>query len=454
MIDSRFSDNSKVIHFVGIGGVSMSALAEVLNFRGFVVRGSDMNKGEHTARLTKLGIKVTIGHTADNVEGADLIIRTSAIHDDNPEIIRARECGIPVIERAEAWGELMREYKNAVCVSGTHGKTTTTSMITHITLEARLNPQVMVGANLPIIGGGLRVASGDLFIAEACEYCNSFLSFYPTIAVILNVDEDHLDFFSGIDDIVASFHRFAASVPAFGAVIANADDNNAMRATEGLDQKIITFGVNSGDVMAKNIISDENGSTFTLWRNGEKLVDIKLQVSGKHNIYNALAAAAAAMELHISPKCIAAGLSKFTGASRRFEYKGECSGALVYDDYAHHPSEVSATLNAAREHKPDRIICAFQPHTYTRTNALCDDFAKALSLADIVFLADIYAAREKNTLGITSEMISSKIPSAKYVPKLCDIAEEIVKIAKPGDLILSMGAGDVYLVAEMLVNRE
>ncbi|MEG2570244.1 MAG: Mur ligase family protein, partial [Clostridia bacterium] len=313
------------------------------------------------------------------------------------------------------------------------------------------DPQVMVGANLPIIGGGLRVATGDLFIAEACEYCNSFLSFNPTIAVILNVEEDHLDFFSGINDIIKSFHAFAKKVPPFGAVIVNADDESALAAACGLDQRVISFGIENGDVRAQNIENTGSGACFTLFHNGEELAPISLKVCGRHNVYNALAAAAAALELHISPKCIAAGLSKFTGASRRFEHKGEVHGAQVYDDYAHHPSEVRATLTAAREHTNGRIICAFQPHTYTRTMALCDDFAKALSLADVVYLTDIFAAREKNTKGITAELISDKIPGARYIPKFGDVAREILNIAEPGDLILSMGAGDVFHIAEMLV---
>lgn len=450
MTDSLFVDTSKSIHLIGIGGVSMSALAEVLNFRGFVVRGSDMNEGEHIERLRRLGIKVAIGHAAENVEGASIVIKTSAIHDENPEIVRAHQLDIPVIERAEAWGALMLEYKNVLCISGTHGKTTTTSMSTHIALEARLDPQVMVGANLPIIDGNLRVASSDLFVAEACEYCNSFLSFCPTIAVILNIEEDHLDFFSGIDDIIASFHAFAQKVPSYGAVIVNADDEHACRAAEGLDQRVVSFGIERGDVTAKRICTSASGTSFTLCRNGEELVEIRLMVTGRHNVYNALAAAAAALELHVSPKCIAAGLAKFGGASRRFEYKGTCQGAEVYDDYAHHPSEVRATLAAARERNPGRIICAFQPHTYTRTRALCRDFAAALAGADVVYLADIYAAREKSIDGVTSELISSRLPGSRYVPKLSDIAEEIRKIAQPGDMIFSMGAGDIYQVADML----
>lgn len=446
-----FSDNNITVHLSGIGGVSMCALAEVLNHRGFTVKGSDMQDSANLARLAKLGIRATVGHMAENVEGADIVVRTAAIHDDNPEIIRAHELGIPVLERAQAWGVLMKEYDDVICVSGTHGKTTTTSMAAHIALEARLDPQIMVGAHLPIIGGGVRVANGKLFIAEACEYCNSFLNFNPTIAVILNVEEDHLDFFSGIEDIIKSFNAFAERLPEDGAVVVNADDAEAMRAIDGVDRKIITFAVDcDADVCAKKIKFDSNGASFMLNVNGEDVVEIKLSVAGKHNVYNALAAAAAALELGISPKCIAAGLAKFTGAGRRFEYKGEYNGAKIYDDYAHHPSEVTATLTAVKQMGYKRVICAFQPHTYTRTAALKDDFIKALSLADKVILADIYAAREKNTIGITSQVISDGIADAEYIQGFEHIKQRLAQLAEPGDLILTMGAGDIYRVGEML----
>ena len=450
MSDLLFSDTSKVIHLIGIGGVSMSALAEVLNFRGFVVCGSDMNEGEHIERLRRLGIKISVGHKAENIEGADIVIRTSAVHDDNPEVVCARQKNIPILERAQAWGEIMRDYKNVLCISGTHGKTTITSMCTHIALEARLDPQVMVGANLPIIGGNLRVSSGDLFIAEACEYCNSFLSFSPTIAVVSNVEEDHLDFFSGIDDIIRSFRAFCKLVPEEGFVIYNADDENACKVVSGLDKKLISFGINNGEIRAERIRNSEKGVNFLLTENGEELVEVELAVSGKHNIYNALASIASALSLGVSPKCIAAGLSKFSGASRRFEFKGTCNGAPVYDDYAHHPSEVAATLSAARSRAPKRIICVFQPHTYTRTAALATDFAEALSLSDVVFLADIFAAREKPVPGVTSELISSKISGAENLHSMDEIADKIREIATEDDMILTMGAGDIFKVAELL----
>lgn len=455
MKSNRLSDCRQVVHLVGVGGVSMSGLAEVLYRRGFVVRGSDMNDSPALQKLQKQGVKTFVGHRYEQVAGADLVIRTSAIPDSNPEIVYARDHQIPVLERAEAWGILMEEYEDIVCFSGTHGKTTSTSMMTHIALEARLNPQVMVGANLPIIGGGLRVAESGLFIAEACEYCNSFHHFRPTMAVILNVDEDHLDFFSGIDEIVASFRKFAEIVPQKnGCVIVNADDANAMRSVDDLEREIITFGIDQdADVRAKNIVYSEKETVFDLVFRDQEIVRIRLVVLGKHNVYNALSACAAALQLGISPKCIAAGLSKFCGAGRRFEPKGEYRGAKVYDDYAHHPSEVFATLSSVKELGYRRVICIFQPHTYTRTAALKESFAEALALADQVCMVPIYAAREQNTIGISSSAVAELIPGAKDFPDFAACVKWLEENAKEGDLVLTMGAGDVFKIGEMLTQK-
>ncbi|MBE6915155.1 MAG: UDP-N-acetylmuramate--L-alanine ligase [Ruminococcaceae bacterium] len=431
----------------------MSGLAEVLSSRGFTVRGSDMNESETLARLRGLGIQTFVGHVYEQAKGADIVIRTSAIPDSNPEIVCARDHGIPVLERAEAWGILMEEYRDIVCFSGTHGKTTSTSMMTHIALKARLDPQVMVGANLSVIGGGMRIADSDLFIAEACEYCNSFHHFRPTVAVILNVDEDHLDFFSGIEDIIASFHKFASIVPKNGGcVVVNADDPNAMRAVCHLDREILTFGIeNSADVRAENIVYTDSETVFDLVFRGEILTKITLSVLGKHNVYNALSACTAALKLGVSPEHIAAGLSEFTGAGRRFEPKGAYHGAKVYDDYAHHPSEVRATLGAVKALGYDRVICIFQPHTYTRTAALKEEFAAALSLADQVCMVPIYAAREKNTIGIASSAIADLIPNSLDFEDFDTCVAWLSEHAKTGDLVLTMGAGDVYKIGEMLL---
>ena len=452
---SILSDKGKIVHFIGIGGVSMSALAEAVRARGVTARGSDMKNGVYAERLSALGIDVTIGHRAENVDGADAVIRTSAIKDTNPEVIRARELGIPVFERAEAWGVLMEEFPKVVCVSGTHGKTTTTAMMTCIALAAGKDPEVMIGADMREIGGVLRIAHGELFIAEACEYCNSFLNFKPTVGIILNVEADHLDFFSGIDDIVKSFGKFAGNVKDGGVIVVNRDDANAMRAVSGTDKKIITFGLTDGcDVTARNISYNHGFPTFELVYHGEKAADIRLSVIGEHNIKNALAAAAAALFMGISQNDIAAALAGFTGVGRRMEYKGEFRGAKVYDDYAHHPSEVSATLSAVKKARDGRVICVFQPHTYSRTKALCADFAKALKKADKVIIADIYAAREKNDIGIDSSAISDLVPGSKWISGFDNILTELKNTVRDGDFVLTMGAGDIYKVGEALVDKK
>ncbi len=453
--ESVLFNKDSVIHLVGIGGVSMSALAEALSARGAAVRGSDMQRGVHTERLAALGIEVFIGHRAENIEGAHIIIRTSAIHDDNPEIARAMQLGIPVLERAQAWGILMEEFDEVVCIAGTHGKTSTTAMMTCIALEAGRDPEVMIGADMREISGVFRIASSGLFIAEACEYCNSFLNFKPTVGVVLNVEEDHLDFFSGIDDIIKSFSSFMSNVKNSGIIVVNHDDANAMCALSATGRSAITFGLREGaDVTAKNLHYTDGYPSFTLSYNGEELCEVRLSVIGEHNVKNALAAAAAALAMRIPAEKIATALAKFTGVGRRMEYKGDINGAKVYDDYAHHPSEIEATLKAVRKSTDGRVICAFQPHTYTRTAALKADFANALSLADVVVLADIYAAREKNEIGITSAAIGELMHKAKCISGFDEISRELAALAKAGDVIITMGAGDIYKVGEMLTERQ
>ncbi len=449
------TDKKSVIHFVGIGGVSMSALAQALSAQGVTVRGSDMNCGVYAQRLCALGIDVMRGHEAENVDGASAVVRTSAIKDDNPEIVRARELDIPVFERTEAWGVLMENFSNVICVSGTHGKTSTTAMTTCMALSANLDPEVMIGADMREIGGVLRIADSDLFIAEACEYCNSFLNFKPTVAVVLNIEEDHLDFFSGIDEIIDSFASFLKGVKPDGVIIVNGDDENAKEALSRSGRSGITFGFScDADVRAENINYKNGFPSFDLIFKGEKLCDIRLAVLGEHNIKNALAAAAAALSIGIDKSDIAHALSGFTGVSRRMEYKGEYRGVSVFDDYAHHPSEISTTLNAVRKAHNGRIICVFQPHTYTRTAALKNDFAKALSLADKVILADIFAAREKNTIGIDSSAIGNEMTNAECISGFDDIKKRLSELVTEGDFVLTMGAGDIYKVGEMLVSEK
>ena len=440
-------------HLVGIGGVSMSPLAEVLRKTGVEISGSDMNDSATVERLRSLGISVAIGHRAENVRGADLIIRTAAVHDDNPEIAEAHALGIPVFERAQAWGSIMRGYKNALCISGTHGKTTTTSMCTHIIMAAQMDPTVMIGGTLPLLGSGYRVGHGDTIILESCEYCNSFLSFFPTVAVILNIEADHLDFFKDLDDVEHSFRAFADRVPENGLIVANRDDANTMHTLEGETRPVLTFGLEEGDVHAANLTWNHGLPTFDIIYRGEVFTRVDLHVPGEHNVKNALAAAAAAIALAVSPKAVSEGLNAFRGAGRRFEHKGTFHGAQVYDDYAHHPGELQALLTAAQALGYERILCAFQPHTYTRTKALFDDFVKVLRQPDITLLAEIYAARETNELGISSQDLADQIPGSIYCPTLADVTTKLKELARPGDLILTVGAGDIYTAGEALLRE-
>ena len=441
------------VHLAGIGGVSMSPLAEVLHGMGLAVQGSDQSGSPAVDHLRAQGISVHVGHEASDIEGAEFLIRTAAIHDDNPEIAAARAQGIPVFERAEAWGAIMRQYENAVCIAGTHGKTTTTSMTTHIFMAAQADPTVMIGGTLPMLHSGYRVGRGDTIILESCEYCNSFLHFFPTVAVVLNVEADHLDFFKDLDDIKASFRRFAQLTPENGYIVANADDPGAMDALKGLP--LFTFGCQEGaDCRAENLVWRYGRPEFDVVVKGEVYTHLTLQVAGRHNLSNALAAASAAYVLGVPSRAVRLGLEGFFGAGRRFEYKGICRGARVYDDYAHHPAELHALLEMARSLGYQRVICAFQPHTYTRTKALFDDFVRELRTADIAVLTDIYAAREKNTTGISSADLVREIPGAQYCPTLEETAQTLQKLAREGDLILTVGAGDIYTAGETIVRQE
>ena len=440
-------------HLAGIGGVSMSPLAEVLHGKGVVVTGSDMKESAAVEHLRSLGIPVTVGHKPESVIGADCIIRTAAIHDDNPEIAAALKAGIPVFERAQAWGAIMTHYKNALCVSGTHGKTTTTSMCTHIFLAAQRDPSVMLGGVLPVMGAGHRSGKGDTIILESCEYCNSFLSFFPTVAVILNVDADHLDFFKDLEDVKHSFTRFAQLVPENGFVVADLDDANTMDCLKGVDKNIVTFGLEQGDFHAENLKFVNGYGDFDIIAHGKPYCHVELSVPGVHNVRNALAAAAAAHCLSVPGQAVTEGLKAFHGAGRRFEKKGRFNGADVYDDYAHHPQELKALLSTVKTLGYKRVICAFQPHTYSRTHELFHDFAEVLKLPDITVLAEIFAARETNTLGISSNDLAKEIPGALFCPTLDEVADKLAQLAQPGDLILTVGAGDIYLAGEKLIAR-
>ena len=442
----KYLQPGKHVHLVGIGGVSMRPLGLVLQGMGLVVTGSDMNASVSTDELIAKGIRVSIGHAAQNIEGADCVIRTAAAHNDNPEISAARTTGVPVFERAQAWGVIMQTYKNAVCISGTHGKTTTTSMVTHILMEAQFDPTVMIGGFLPLLNAGHRVGEGDTIILESCEYCDSFLNFYPTLAVILNVEADHLDYFKDLADVQKSFRKFAQL--STNGILANADDPHVVQTLEGMDY--ISFGLGEGNrITAANISADWRH--FDVVCDGETYCHLDLRVIGKHNAMNALAAAGAAWMLGVDGAAVSAGLATFTGAQRRMQFKGTFNGADIYDDYAHHPDELAATIEAMRSMDYQRMVIAFQPHTYTRTTALFDDFVRELKKADHVVLAEIYAARERNTTGISSMDLAKQVPGSVYCETLPQVTQYLRSIAREGDVILTIGAGDIYIAGEAML---
>ena len=450
---SNFLSPGRKGHLVGIGGVSMSSLAEVLRGMGLNISGSDMNSSPNVLGLCAKGIPVAIGHSAENIaDDVDFIVRTAAVHDDNPEIKYAKERGIPVFERTQAWGAISKDYANTLCISATHGKTTTTSMCTHILMAADRDPTVMIGGTLPLLNAGHRVGHGNTIVMEACEYYDSFLSFYPTVAVILNIEADHLDYFKDLAAVEHSFRTFAERVPEDGFVVANHDDENTMKTLAGIDRKVITFGLTpDADVYAQNIRCIGINSEFDIMYKGKLFTDVTIHVPGIHNVKNALAATAAAICLGIRPNAVKYGLAGFNGAGRRFEFKGKFNGADVYDDYAHHPGELKVLLDAVERLNYKRSVVVFQPHTFTRTAALFDDFVEQLRRPDVVLLAEIFAAREKNTIGISSSELADKLDNGIFYPSFQALETALREIARPGDIILTVGAGNVYKIGEDIV---
>ena len=446
------------IHFIGIGGISMSGLAEILMKEGFTVSGSDSRRSPLTEQLERRGAQIFYGQKADNIiEGIDCVVYTAAISRDNAELIEAVAQKIPMLTRAELLGQLMKNYKNAIAVSGTHGKTTTTSMISHVLLEGDMDPTISVGGILKAIGGNIRVGNSDTFITEACEYTNSFLDFYPKISIILNIEEDHLDFFKDLEDIRHSFHQFASLLPKDGTLIINSDIQNYQEICEGLHCNIITYGsAQDADYSARNVSYDDKGRvSFDLVRKGRDAEHITLSVTGDHNVSNALASIAVAELLGLNMETIKKGLLSFAGTDRRFEYKGSLNGVTIVDDYAHHPTEITATLKAAHHYPHHKLWCVFQPHTYTRTKAFFREFAESLSHADHVVLADIYAARETDTLGISSRDLAGELKKlgtdAYYFSSFEEIENFLKEKCVLGDLLITMGAGDVVNIGEDLL---
>ena len=448
------------VHFIGIGGISMSGLAEILLKEHFKISGSDSKESELTDNLTEMGAEIFYGQRAENIlPGTDLVVYTAAIKEDNPEFAAAKSMGIPMLSRAELLGQIMDNYRQSVAVSGTHGKTTTTSMISQILLCAAKDPTLSVGGILDAIGGNIRVGHSDIFVTEACEYTNSFLNFRPRYSIILDIEAEHLDFFKDINDIRHSFHLFAENTISDGAIIINGQIERYEEITSGLTPEVITYGLTPDcTYYASDITYNEKACAhYTVNKNGTKLCDITLNVPGEHNVYNSLAAIAVAEKMGISLEDIIHGLSIFGGAKRRFEHKGMINGITVIDDYAHHPTEIAATLNAAKNYPHDRLVCVFQPHTYSRTKAFLKDFAKALSIADVVVLADIYAAREKNTIGISSTAILEELKAlgteSYYFSSFGEIEDFLLENCVNNDLLITMGAGDIYTVGEHLLGQ-
>ena len=451
------------VHFIGIGGISMSGLAQILLKEGFQVSGSDMKESALTRQLCELGAHICYPQKAENITpDTNVIVYTAAIHEDNPEYQAAVASGIPMLSRAEFLGQLMNNYARSVAVAGTHGKTTTTSMLTHILLAADSDPTISVGGILKAIGGNIRVGSSDCFVTEACEYTNSFLHFYPKYSIILNVEAEHLDFFKDYEDVRSSFRKFIQNTAADGAVIMNADVPSYAELTKDTSAAVITYGFDSScDYYASDLNYNDFGyASFIVHEKDGTSAPIQLHVPGAHNASNALAAYATARQLGLAADIIAQGLAAFTGTDRRFQYKGTVSGVTVVDDYAHHPTEIKATLNAARNYPCKRVVCAFQPHTYSRTKAFLDDFADALSLADVVVLADIYAARETDTLGVSSRDICSRLEArgteVYYFPTeetFEGLEKFLLKKCIDGDLLITMGAGNILEVGEHLLGQ-
>ena len=454
-------DMKKPIYMIGIGGISMSALAEILKKEGFTVTGSDFKESAMTRHLEDVGIPVHIGHRAENIGDVSAVIYTAAIREDNPELMQARTLSVPVVERAVLLGEIMKRYASAIAVSGTHGKTTTTSMLSQVLLSASFDPTILVGGIMPAIGSNLRLGDSPYLVTEACEYSGSFLQFFPKISLILNVEEDHLDYFKDIDDIINCFHAFAEKTPDDGLLIVNGDDENAMKAIEGVCKPILTFSAKdpAADFAATELSFKENGcATFTVLKKGEPFMKASLTVPGMHNVLNALATIAAADFIGISPAHIQKGFDEFTGACRRFEAKGTFRGARVIDDYAHHPTEIKTTLKTARTAAgAHKVFCVFQPHTYTRAKMLRAEFAESFADCDGVILVDIYAAREKDTGLIHAREITEDINAvsgnAVYAGSFSEAEKILKERAAAGDYLITMGAGDVYKIGENLLGQ-
>lgn len=435
------------IHFIGIGGSGMCPLAEILHSKGYILTGSDNNESDPLKRIKNLGINVSMGHKAKNVEGSELVVYSAAISKDNPELIRAAELGIPTMERCDLLGIITRKYSNVIGVSGTHGKTTVSSMITQTFIMNNLDPTAVIGGRLPMINANGCAGESENMVCEACEFVDTFLHLSPDQAVLLNIDNDHLDYFKTMDNLILSFHKFISMAK---KVYLNGDDSLCLKAAENIDADIITFGLDSSnDYYAQNITSGKMGMCFEVYNSKGKLGDLELSIPGKHNVYNALAAVSVSDNAGIPFEGVKTAIESFTGAGRRFERLGEFDGITLVDDYAHHPTEIEATLSAAKKLNHNNVIAVFQPFTFSRTALLKDEFIKALSIADKVILTPIMGSREINTYGISSEDIAENLQSAICVEDFNGVVNAIENLAKSGDIVITMGGGDIYKAAYM-----
>lgn len=453
MIDKDILKGKKHIHFIGIGGSGMFPIAQILHSQGYYLTGSDNNETETLDAVRKMGIPVFLGQSAENIDGADLIVHTAAIMEDNPELIAARNSGVPVLERSDLLGLISTWYNNAICVSGTHGKTTTSSMLVQMFVEEGVDLSCVIGGKLPSIGGSGRCGKSDTMVCEACEFVDTFLKLAPDVSIILNIDEDHLDYFKTLDNIIVSFRKFCNNTSK--AIIVNGDDANSMKAVEGIIGKdIITFGFNDANDYYP-VIKNTSGmrTDFELYHKKEKLCDLSIHVPGKHNVLNAVAAAAAAIYSGVSLDGIALGLQTFRGAIRRFEKIAEVSGITIVDDYAHHPAEIAVTLKAAKSLDFKRVWAIHQPFTYSRTYLLLNDFAEVLQIADKVVLTEIMGSREKNTYNIYAKDLCEKIPGGVWYTTFDEVVDYVAENAREGDLVITLGCGDVYKVAKKLAKK-
>ena len=439
------------IHMIGIGGSGMCPLAEILHSKGYIVTGSDNNESDPLERIKKLGIKVFMGHKAENINGAGLIVYSAAISKDNPELQAAADKGIPTMERSHLLGALTRQFSNVIGVCGTHGKTTVTSMITQILILNKCDPSAVIGGKLPLINSNGITGKSETLVCESCEFVDTFLQMSPDTAVLLNIDNDHLDYFKTMDNMILSFHKF---IKMSGKAYINGDDKLVLKAADGIDSQIITFGFSDkNDFYAENVIPGKFGFCFDIMNKGRKIINIELHVPGKHNVLNGLAAFAVCFDEGVDPSGIKDAIEKFTGAGRRFEFLGEYNGFTLADDYAHHPTEIKATLNAAKQLSYNRVIAVFQPFTFSRTALLKDEFVDALSIADKVILTPIMGSREVNTYGISSEYIAERLKDAVIVDGFENIADKIIETAKPNDIVITMGGGDIYKAAHIVQKR-